>query len=110
MRHRYTLATVAVTLLAAWGTQGLRGHLSVRLQPNHPTDDPLGVTASVLDGLLHGSGDAVIGINPATDSPAQTTSTSTEFGTSSRKATNRWSPPPVPASRRCSGTVTLPSP
>jgi ethanolamine ammonia-lyase large subunit len=53
-------------------TIGLPGRLASRLQPNHPTDDPVGVTASVLDGLLHGSGDAVIGINPATDSPAQT--------------------------------------
>ena len=50
-------------------TVGLPGHLSVRLQPNHPTDDPAGVAASILDGLMHGSGDAVIGINPATDSP-----------------------------------------
>lgn len=48
-------------------TIGLRGHLSTRLQPNHPTDDPKGVAASILDGLLLGSGDAVIGINPATD-------------------------------------------
>jgi ethanolamine ammonia-lyase large subunit len=53
-------------------TLGLPGRLASRLQPNHPTDDPVGVTASILDGLLHGSGDAVIGINPATDSPAQT--------------------------------------
>ncbi|WP_369134134.1 ethanolamine ammonia-lyase subunit EutB [Modestobacter sp. I12A-02662] len=53
-------------------TLGLPGRLAARLQPNHPTDDPVGVTASILDGLLHGSGDAVIGINPATDSPAQT--------------------------------------
>ncbi len=53
-------------------TLGLPGRLATRLQPNHPTDDPLGVTASVLDGLLHGCGDAVIGINPATDSPART--------------------------------------
>jgi ethanolamine ammonia-lyase large subunit len=53
-------------------TLGLPGRLASRLQPNHPTDDPLGVTASIIDGLLHGSGDAVIGINPATDSPAQT--------------------------------------
>src|SRR4029079_8441728 len=51
------------------GTIGLPGHLSVRLQPNHPTDDPRGIAASILDGLLLGSGDAVIGINPATDSP-----------------------------------------
>jgi ethanolamine ammonia-lyase large subunit len=48
---------------------GLKGHLSVRLQPNHPTDDLRGIAASVLDGLLLGSGDAVIGVNPATDSP-----------------------------------------
>lgn len=49
-------------------TIGLPGHLSVRLQPNHPTDDARGITASMIDGLLYGSGDAVIGINPATDS------------------------------------------
>jgi len=48
-------------------TLGLPGRLSVRLQPNHPTDDPRGVAASVLDGLLLGAGDAVIGVNPATD-------------------------------------------
>jgi len=50
-------------------TVGLPGRLSVRLQPNHPTDDARGIAASILDGLLLGSGDAVIGINPATDSP-----------------------------------------
>src|SRR6202040_4228114 len=50
-------------------TVGLPGRLSVRLQPNHPTDDPAGIAASILDALLLGSGDAVIGINPATDSP-----------------------------------------
>ncbi|MGB9386894.1 MAG: ethanolamine ammonia-lyase subunit EutB, partial [Pseudolabrys sp.] len=49
-------------------TVGLPGRLSVRLQPNHPSDDPAGIAASILDGLLLGSGDAVIGINPATDS------------------------------------------
>jgi ethanolamine ammonia-lyase large subunit len=49
-------------------TIGLPGRLSVRLQPNHPTDDANGIAASMLDGLLYGSGDAVIGINPATDS------------------------------------------
>ncbi|GAB3495702.1 ethanolamine ammonia-lyase subunit EutB [Spirosoma knui] len=48
-------------------TIGLRGRLSTRLQPNHPTDDARGIAASLLDGLLYGSGDAVIGINPATD-------------------------------------------
>ena len=47
---------------------GEPGRLSVRLQPNHPTDDPHGVAASTLDGLLLGAGDAVIGVNPATDS------------------------------------------
>jgi len=49
-------------------TIGLPGRLSVRLQPNHPTDDLRGIAASTVDGLLYGSGDAVIGINPATDS------------------------------------------
>ena len=49
-------------------TLGLPGRLAVRLQPNHPTDDPKGIAASILDGLLLGCGDAVIGINPATDS------------------------------------------
>jgi ethanolamine ammonia-lyase large subunit len=50
-------------------TIGLRGRMSVRLQPNHPFDDPKGITASILDGLLLGSGDACIGINPASDDP-----------------------------------------
>ena len=53
-------------------TIGLPGRLSVRLQPNHPTDDPAGIAASILDGLLLGAGDAVIGINPASDSPERT--------------------------------------
>lgn len=48
-------------------TLGLPGRLAVRLQPNHPTDDPKGVAASMLDGLMYGCGDAVIGINPASD-------------------------------------------
>jgi ethanolamine ammonia-lyase large subunit len=48
-------------------TIGLPGRLSTRLQPNHPTDDLRGIAASTLDGLLYGTGDAVIGINPATD-------------------------------------------
>jgi ethanolamine ammonia-lyase large subunit len=51
-------------------TIGLQGHFSTRLQPNHPTDDARGIAASLIEGLLYGSGDAVIGINPATDSPA----------------------------------------
>ncbi len=49
-------------------TIGLPGRLSIRLQPNHPTDDVQGIGASILDGLMYGCGDAVIGINPATDS------------------------------------------
>ncbi|MGO9379032.1 MAG: ethanolamine ammonia-lyase subunit EutB [Dissulfurispiraceae bacterium] len=49
-------------------TIGLPGRLSVRLQPNHPTDNPKGIAASIIDGLLYGSGDAVIGINPTGDS------------------------------------------
>ncbi|MFF5305840.1 ethanolamine ammonia-lyase subunit EutB [Streptomyces sp. NPDC013161] len=59
-----------VTVVTAFrSTIGLPGRLATRLQPNHPTDDPAGVAAALLDGLLLGSGDAVIGINPATDSP-----------------------------------------
>ncbi|MCP1837564.1 ethanolamine ammonia-lyase large subunit [Bradyrhizobium sp. USDA 4524] len=50
-------------------TIGLRGRMSTRLQPNHPFDDPKGITASILDGLLLGAGDACIGINPASDDP-----------------------------------------
>ena len=53
-------------------TVGLQGRLSARLQPNHPTDDAMGIAASILDGLLLGSGDAVIGINPAGDDAAVT--------------------------------------
>ncbi|HWL19556.1 MAG TPA: ethanolamine ammonia-lyase subunit EutB [Bradyrhizobium sp.] len=51
-------------------TIGMRGRMSTRLQPNHPFDDAKGITASILDGLLLGSGDACIGINPASDDPA----------------------------------------
>jgi ethanolamine ammonia-lyase large subunit len=51
-------------------TIGLRGRMSARLQPNHPFDDARGITASVLDGLLLGSGDACIGVNPASDDTA----------------------------------------
>src|SRR5579883_1501691 len=51
-------------------TIGLPGRLSTRLQPNHPTDDLRGIAASVIDGLMYGSGDAVIGVNPATDNVA----------------------------------------
>ena len=52
-------------------TIGLPGTLSCRLQPNHTTDDPDGITASTLEGLTFGAGDAVIGLNPVTDSPEQ---------------------------------------
>lgn len=65
------LATTKMRVVTAFrSTIGLPGRLAVRLQPNHPTDDLVGILASVVDGLLYGTGDAVIGINPATDSPA----------------------------------------
>jgi len=54
-------------------TVGLPGRLSARLQPNHPTDDPAGIAAALLDGLLLGSGDAVIGINPVSDNASTVT-------------------------------------
>ena len=54
-------------------TLGLPGRLATRLQPNHPTDDPRGIAISILDGLMYGVGDAVVGINPATDSVANAT-------------------------------------
>ncbi len=54
-------------------TLGLPGRMSTRLQPNHPTDDAAGIAASMLDGLLLGSGDAVIGINPVSDNPGTVT-------------------------------------
>jgi ethanolamine ammonia-lyase large subunit len=54
-------------------TLGLKGHFSTRLQPNHPTDDMTGIAASILDGLMYANGDAVIGINPATDNVQQCT-------------------------------------
>ena len=63
------MAAKCSVVTAFRNTIGLPGRLSVRLQPNHPTDDVRGIAASILDGLLLGAGDAVIGINPATDSP-----------------------------------------
>jgi ethanolamine ammonia-lyase large subunit len=63
------MAAKCTVVTAFRNTVGLPGRLSVRLQPNHPTDDPRGIAASIFDGLLLGAGDAVIGINPATDSP-----------------------------------------
>ncbi|MBF6181285.1 ethanolamine ammonia-lyase subunit EutB [Nocardia otitidiscaviarum] len=74
MRNQDLIAVAAATEVRAGfrTTVGLPGTLSTRLQPNHPTDDPRGIAAAVLDGLLLGCGDAVIGINPATDSPRAT--------------------------------------
>lgn len=61
------VATKCKVLTKFRNTIGLDGRFSVRLQPNHPTDDPKGIAASMIDGLMFGMGDAVIGINPATD-------------------------------------------
>ncbi|SKC87246.1 ethanolamine ammonia-lyase subunit EutB [Ohtaekwangia koreensis] len=72
MRNQDLIAVAAKCEVIARfrNTLGIKGHLATRLQPNHPTDDLKGVAASILDGLLYGSGDAVIGINPASDNPA----------------------------------------
>src|SRR5262249_31522109 len=70
----HVLLAIAATcgVVAGFGsTVGLPGRLWVRLQPNPPAGDARGIAASILDGLLLGAGDAVIGINPATDSPAR---------------------------------------
>lgn len=69
MRNQDLVAVAAATEVVTRfrSTLGRRGRLSTRLQPNHPTDDPAGVAAAILDGLLLGCGDAVIGINPASD-------------------------------------------
>jgi len=74
MRNQDLIAVAhTMTVTSAFRTTvGLPGTLATRLQPNHPTDDPRGIAASTLDGLLLGCGDAVIGINPATDSPEAT--------------------------------------
>ena len=74
MRNQDLIAVAkAVSVVTAFRTTiGLPGRLATRLQPNHPTDDPTGIAAATLDGLLLGCGDAVIGINPATDSPHAT--------------------------------------
>ena len=65
-----TVAKAARVTTGFRSSLGLPGRLATRLQPNHPTDDANGVAAAILDGLLLGSGDAVIGVNPAGDSPA----------------------------------------
>ncbi|GGJ17982.1 ethanolamine ammonia-lyase subunit EutB [Deinococcus roseus] len=62
-----TVARKCRVVTAFRSTVGLEGHFSTRLQPNHPTDDPKGILASMLDGLMLGIGDAVMGINPALD-------------------------------------------
>ncbi|GGC73932.1 ethanolamine ammonia-lyase subunit EutB [Hoyosella rhizosphaerae] len=74
MRNQDLIAVgKAIEVTAGFRTTiGLPGRLSTRLQPNHPTDNPRGIAAATLDGLLMGCGDAVIGINPATDSPQAT--------------------------------------
>jgi ethanolamine ammonia-lyase large subunit len=64
------VARKSEVITAFRNTIGLRGRMSARLQPNHPFDDARGITASILDGILLGSGDACIGINPASDDPA----------------------------------------
>jgi ethanolamine ammonia-lyase large subunit len=64
------IASKCAVTSAFRNTIGLKGRMSVRLQPNHPFDDAKGITASILDGILLGSGDACIGINPASDDPA----------------------------------------
>jgi ethanolamine ammonia-lyase large subunit len=72
MRNQDLIAVASkIEIVTAFrNTIGLKGRFSTRLQPNHPTDDLKGILASTIDGLLYGSGDAVIGINPASDSPA----------------------------------------
>jgi ethanolamine ammonia-lyase large subunit len=65
-----SVARKCEVITAFRNTIGRKGTLSVRIQPNHPTDEPAGILASMLDGLLLGCGDAVIGINPASDSVA----------------------------------------
>ena len=70
LMRNHDLVTVSAKCSVVTGfrtTLGLPGRLSSRLQPNHPTDDPVGIAAATLDGLMYGIGDAVIGVNPATD-------------------------------------------
>jgi len=71
MQDMVVVARKARVVTRFRNTLGLPGRLSSRLQPNHPTDDRKGIAASILDGLLYGCGDAVIGINPATDNQEQ---------------------------------------
>jgi ethanolamine ammonia-lyase large subunit len=71
MQDMVVVARKARVVTRFRNTLGLPGRLSSRLQPNHPTDDPKGIAASILDGLLYGCGDAVIGINPSSDNLEQ---------------------------------------
>jgi ethanolamine ammonia-lyase large subunit len=65
------VARKCLTTTAFRNTIGLPGRMAVRLQPNHPSDDPAGILAAVVEGLRYGCGDAVIGVNPASDNPAR---------------------------------------
>ncbi len=67
-----TVGAKCQVVVRANNTLGLTGRLSSRCQPNHPTDDVLGILASMREGMSYGCGDAVIGVNPATDTPAST--------------------------------------
>lgn len=67
-----TVGSKCLVVVRANNTLGLPGRLSSRCQPNHPTDDVQGILASMREGLAYGCGDAVIGVNPATDTPAST--------------------------------------
>jgi ethanolamine ammonia-lyase large subunit len=67
MQDLILVAAKCLVITRFRNTIGLPGTFSVRLQPNHPTDNLKGIAASTLDGLCYGCGDAVIGINPATD-------------------------------------------
>ena len=75
MRNQDLIAVAKKTrvVTALRTTLGLPGRIGTRLQPNHPTDDPRGIAIAILDGLMYGVGDAVVGINPATDSVANAT-------------------------------------
>ncbi len=74
-------------------TIGLPGTLSCRFQPNHPTDDPDGIMASLLEGLTFGAGDAVIGLNPVTDSAQR----AGRFSSGSGRSRSAGTSPPRPA-------------
>jgi ethanolamine ammonia-lyase large subunit len=76
-----TVGAKTEVVVRANNTLGLPGRLSSRLQPNHPTDDVLGILASTREGLSYGCGDAVIGVNPATDSPESTAAILTALDT-----------------------------